>query len=103
MIKARLALKDCDRVRAQLLIKIEAQDNLEIENLELHLQLDAKLRALESVMRCGPDASRLFKYEKHDKTEMAVQTELNIEEIYVKEHQNELNETELKLTKQREK
>lgn len=49
----RLALKDTDRVKGQLQAKIDAQDKLEIENLELHLQLDAKLRALESVLRCG--------------------------------------------------
>ena len=33
----------------------------------------------------------------------SVQTELNIEEIYIKEHQNELFSNELKLTKLRDK
>jgi hypothetical protein len=51
--KVRLALREAERVKGQLQTKIEAQDKLEIDNLELHLQLDAKLRALESVLRCG--------------------------------------------------
>lgn len=34
---------------------------------------------------------------------MSVQTELNIEEIYIKEHQNELFANELKLTKLRDR
>jgi hypothetical protein len=71
--------------------------------LELHLQLDAKLRALESVLRCGQDASQLFKYDRKDRVHTSVQTELNIEEIYIKEHQNELFSNELKLTKLRDK
>jgi len=75
-------LSQVDRVKATLAAKVETQDKLEIDNLELHLQLDAKLRALESVLRCGPDASRLFKYEKLDKMEAGIQTELNVEEIY---------------------
>ena len=52
----------------------------------MHLQLDAKLRALESVLKCGVDASNLFKHEQRHQKESSVQTELNVEEIVKKEH-----------------
>ena len=82
----RLSLQETDSLKTSLKSKIETNDKLEIDNLEMHLQLDAKLRALESVLRCGADATKLFKYDRKERNEMAVQTELNIEEIYLKEN-----------------
>ena len=43
--------------------KVQGVDRLELDNLELHMQLDAKLRALETLLRCGSDASKLFKFD----------------------------------------
>ena len=45
-----------------LRMKVDGVDRLELENLELHLQIDAKLRALETLLKCGPDASKIFKF-----------------------------------------
>lgn len=90
-------MQETENMKTSLKSKIEAHDKLEIDNLELHLQLDAKLRALETVLRCGSDASTLFKYKKKEKQEFGVQTDLNIQEIYMKEHLNELLTKELKL------
>jgi hypothetical protein len=90
-----LSLNETERLRSSLRSKIELQDKLEIDNLEMHLMLDAKLRALESVLRCGSDASTLFKYDRKERREFSMQTELNIEEIYMKENQNEVVSKEL--------
>ena len=69
---------EVEKVRSQCLLILQTHshltqkcsdvDRMELENLELHMQLDAKLRALESVIRCGgggtiassSDASKLF-------------------------------------------
>ena len=90
-----MSLQETERLKSSLKCKIDLQDKLEIENLEMHLMLDAKLRALESVLRCGADASTLFKYDRKDRREFAMQTELNIEEIYMIENQNEVVAKEL--------
>ena len=55
--KIRLYCKDLAQLNNHLQSKIGGIDKMEIENLEMHMQLDAKLRALETVLKCGTDPS----------------------------------------------
>ena len=58
-----------------LATKVQGVDRLELENLELHMQLDAKLRALETLLKCGSDASKLFKFDHKKLVDSNCQTE----------------------------
>ena len=49
------------------------------------MQLDAKLRALETLLRCGSDASKLFKFDHKKVAESACQTEIVYSELLQKE------------------
>ena len=55
--------------------KVQGVDRLELENLELHMQLDAKLRALETLLRCGSDATKLFKFDHKKQADARTQTD----------------------------
>lgn len=68
-----------------LSVKVQGVDRLELDNLELHMQLDAKLRALETLLRCGSDASKLFKFDHKKVAESACQTEIVYSELVQKE------------------
>lgn len=77
-------------------------DRLELDNLELHLQLDAKLRALESLLRCGSDASKLFKFDHKRVQDSQVQTETVYNDILHKEASLQVFSKELSLVKLRQ-
>lgn len=64
---------------------MQGVDRLEMENLELHMQLDAKLRALETLLRCGSDASKMFKFDHKKQAESQTQTETVYGDILHKE------------------
>jgi len=58
--RIRLYCKDLTQLNTHLQGKISGIDKMEIENLEMHMQLDAKLRALETVLKCGTEPAQLF-------------------------------------------
>ena len=68
-----------------LKLKVDGVDKLELENLELHLQIDAKLRALETLLKCGPDASKVFKFDNKIVKEETCQTDVVYEQLVHKE------------------
>ena len=80
-----------------LKMKVDGVDKLELENLELHLQIDAKLRALETLLKCGPDASKIFKFENKRVKEMYCQTDVVFEDLVHKEATLGVFESELNL------
>ena len=80
-----------------LATKVNSYEKLEIETLELHLQLDAKLRALESVLKCGGDPSKLFKFDKVAKNDAGTQTSISINDILKKEASLQMLEKELEI------
>ena len=47
-----------------LATKVNSYEKMELDTLDLHMQLDAKLRALETVVKCDGDATRLFKFDR---------------------------------------
>ena len=49
------------------------------------MQLDAKLRALETLLRCGTDASKLFKFDQKKSCESQVYTETVYSDVVNKE------------------
>ena len=79
-----------------LATKVNSFEKLEIDSLEMHLQLDAKLRALESVIKCG-DPSKIFKFNHSQMKDGESQTAVSINEILKKETNLKLLEKELEL------
>ena len=49
------------------------------------MQLDAKLRALETLLRCGSDASKLFKFDHKKVADSSCQTDAVYSELVQKE------------------
>lgn len=49
------------------------------------MQLDAKLRALETLLRCGTDASKLFKFDHKKSCEAQAQTDTVYSDLVSKE------------------
>ena len=86
-------------MRELLNSKVQGVDRLELENLELHMQLDAKLRALETLLKCSSDASTLFKFDHKRQNESSCQTDLNYGDIEQKEATLQVFSKELSLVK----
>lgn len=89
-------------MRDLLSTKVQGVDRLELENLELHMQLDAKLRALETLLKCSPDASTLFKFDHKRQNDSQCQTDLNYGDIEQKEATLQVFSKELSLARMRQ-
>ena len=95
--KVRIQCTQVQQLKQMLATKVNSYEKLEIETLELHLQLDAKLRALESVLKCGGDPSKLFKFDKTSTSEIGTQTSISINDILKKEANLQMLEKELEI------
>jgi len=66
------------------------------------MQLDAKLRALETLLRCGTDASKLFKFDHKKSCEAQAQTDTVYSDLVSKEATLQIFSKELSLVKVRQ-
>ena len=66
------------------------------------MQLDAKLRALETLLKCGTDASKLFKYDHKKQFDAHSQTDTVYSEILQKEAAVQLFSKELSLARHKQ-
>ena len=100
--KIRVQCSQVQQLKQMLATKVDSYERLEIDTLELHLQLDAKLRALESVVKCGGDPSRLFKFDQNQKADSTTQTTVSINEFLKREANMQLLEKELELVQMKQ-